>query len=108
MTRMTNKCRELSEKHTILTIFCTSRIYVQINSSKRKVRLPCAELAVGEASGSSERGEGPGSRAGESKVAWTSRWPWRGEGRRSLKVEASELADGLDSGTEGESVFRIF
>lgn len=72
MTRMTNKCRELSEKHTILTIFCTSRIYVQINSSKRKVRLPCAELAVGEASGSSERGEGPGSRAGERKAAWTS------------------------------------
>lgn len=68
---MTNKCRELSEKHTI-TIFCTSRIYVQINSSKRKVRLPCAELAVGEASGSSERGEGPGSRAGERKAAWTS------------------------------------
>lgn len=31
-----------------------------------------------------------------------------GEGRGGLKVEASELADGLDSGTEGESVFRIF
>lgn len=37
------------------------------------------------------------------------RWgQWTGEGRGDLKVEASELADGLDSGPAGESIFRIF
>lgn len=51
---------------------------------------------------------GRGQAAGQARARRHGPPGGRGGGRGGLKVEASELADGLDSGTEGESVFRIF